>query len=209
MKTVKTVNANPASALSMAVQASAAAHPELYDSDTRDYARRYGEQIKAASKAYDVETKTIADVAAETDAKVNSIVVECRAVMLTKGTTAEALKGNARTNAFLRFIPQMLRAIYTDQQDKSIAQYATSFKIAFEQGVPFERGLFRNGAKAAKKASPKAPKSITMEKFCKQIQALVESCELLESNADVKAFKSKLVKAADAHLIWRAEDSAE
>ena len=157
---------------------------------------------------YDVETKTIADVAAETDSKVNSIVAECRAVMLTKGTTADALKGNARTNAFLRFIPQMLRAIYTDQQDKSIAQYATSFKIAFEQGVPFERGLFRNGAKPAKKSSaPKAPKTITMEKLCKQIQSLVESCEMLSADKDVKAFKDRLIKAADAHFTWRAEDA--
>ena len=47
-----------------------------------------------------------------------------------------------------------------------------------------------------------------MEKFCKQIQALVESCEMLSADKDVKAFTAKLIKAADAHFTWRAEDTA-
>ena len=213
MKTVKTVKTAAASAiaaatLTMAGQASAAANPTPYSDDaTKALAAKYGEFIMGAQSAYDGESSQHAKLMKATDDKVQALVKACLADLPAGTAPSEAIKGNARTNTLLRFIPQALRTIYSDLDDKTINNYATSFKIAFRDGVTFERGLFRGEKKAAKPSAPKAPKSITMEKFCKQIQALVESCELLESNADVKAFKAKLIKAADAHLIWRAEDA--
>ena len=142
-----------------------------------------------AQSAYDGESSQYAKLMKATDDKVQALVKACLAD-LPAGTAPSAhLKGNARTNAFLRFVPQALRTIYSDLDDKTIQQYATSFKIAFRDGVTFERGLFRGEKKAAKPSAPKAPKTVTMEKLCKAIQGLVEMAEMLESDADVKAFK--------------------
>ena len=213
MKTVKTVKTATATAiaaatLTMAGQASAAAHPEPYSDDaTKALADKYGEFIMGAQSAYDGESSQHAKLMKATDDKVQALVKACLADLPAGTAPSEAIKGNARTNTLLRFIPQALRTIYSDLDDKTITNYATSFKIAFRDGVTFERGLFRGEKKAAKPSAPKPPKVVTLEKFCKAIQSLVEMAEMLEADKDVKAFKVKLVKAADAHFTWRAEDA--
>ena len=71
---------------------------------------------------------------------------------------AEFLKGNAKTNPARAQIAAMFTEIVTaGGLSKSAANnYATSFWIAFEQNVPFQRSLFESGRKA-KAATDKAP----------------------------------------------------
>lgn len=70
---------------------------------------------------------------------------------------AEFLKGNAKTNPARAQIAAMFTEIVTaGGLSKSAANnYATSFWIAFEQNVPFQRTLYEAGRK--EKAADKAP----------------------------------------------------
>ena len=72
---------------------------------------------------------------------------------------AEFLKGNAKTNPARGQVAEMFTAIVTaGGLSKSAANnYATSFWIAFERGVPFQRTLFESGRKAKVAATDKTP----------------------------------------------------
>ena len=72
---------------------------------------------------------------------------------------AEFLKGNAKTNPARGQVAAMFTEIVTaGGLSKSAANnYATSFWVAFEQGVPFQRTLFESGRKAKVAATDKTP----------------------------------------------------
>ena len=72
---------------------------------------------------------------------------------------AEFLKGNAKTNPARGQIAAMFTEITeAGGLSKSAANnYATSFWVAFEQGVPFQRTLYEAGRKAKVAATDKTP----------------------------------------------------
>ena len=72
---------------------------------------------------------------------------------------AEFMKGNAKTNPARGQVAAMFTEIVTaGGLSKSAANnYATSFWIAFETNVPFQRTLFESGRKAKVASDDKAP----------------------------------------------------
>ena len=131
------------------------------------------------------ESKVADKAAAETDARIQ-MAVDAMTVACDK-PKAEFLKGNAKTNPARREVKELFEemAAAAGLGESAARNYATSFWIAFETGVPFMRTLYETKSKGpaaghaedSKKAG--SVKTTTMAEAIKTGRKLLEQLEVL------------------------------
>jgi hypothetical protein len=131
------------------------------------------------------ESKVADKAAQETDARIQMAVDQmCMACAVPR---AEFLKGNAKTNPARREVKELFEemAAAAGLGESAARNYATSFWIAFETGVPFMRTLYETKAKgpsagrADDAAKAGSVKTTTMAEAIKTGRKLLEQLEVL------------------------------
>ena len=112
--------------------------------------------VAAVVRSFEGEAKAIAKARALQDKAIQS-ALDAMYIACDK-PKAEFLKGNAKTNPARGQVAAMFKEIVEAGgiSKSASANYATTFWIAFEQNVPFQRSLFEAGRKA-KAATEKTP----------------------------------------------------
>lgn len=130
------------------------------------------------------EQKVEANAQAKTDKLIQQHIDAMR-VTMGKTPMAAFLKGNAATNEAKREVKELFEEVakILNKGESAARNYATSYWIAFEQNVPFQRSLFTSKAKPeAKSKSDKsagAVKSTTREALDKTLTKAMQQARLL------------------------------
>jgi hypothetical protein len=133
-------------------------------------------------KSAAAEGKAIAKAEAHTDMLIQQHIDAMRVAM--DKPIQEFLKGNSRTNPVLAEVKELFESVAEalGKSESAARNYATSYWIAFETNVPFQRALFTNKPKA--EAKPKAQKagtvtSTTRAELDKTLSKALEQARLL------------------------------
>ena len=139
--------------------------------------------VSKVTKAFAGEAKALAKARAEQDAAIQ-LHVDAMRVAMGKTPIAQFLKGNAAKNEARAEVKAMFDSLVTAEYIGASAgrNYQTSYWIAFEQNVPFQRDLFTSKAKPAKSTDDKkagAVKSTTREALDKTLSKAMQQARLL------------------------------
>ena len=154
--------------------------------------------FKSFEKGRKLEASIVASQDAEIQKAVDTMSVACDT------TKAEFLKGNAKTNPNRAEVKSLFMGLVeAGYISKTTANnYQTSFWIAFEQNVPFQRDLFKthNTKKTEEKSGDSkkagAVKSTTREALDQSIHKVIEQANLL----GLKGFALDLIDLATEQL---------
>lgn len=139
--------------------------------------------VSKVTKAFAGEAKALSKARAEQDKAIQAHIDAMR-IAMGKTPMAAFLKGNAAKNEARGEVKAMFDSLVTAEYIGASAgrNYQTSYWMAFEQNVPFQRDLFTSKPKAESKASDKKAgevKSTTREALDKTLSKAIAQARLL------------------------------